>query len=121
MRPAPTGKQEAHMVRISSNTETNNPLMKRTVRSLCFAIASLAIAAAFVMLQGQDVSAESRHDVAANMTLRLAKADIQMADTQLTIVTPAVVAETPRVQERKQIRVIPLFNVPADQAQTIAR
>jgi hypothetical protein len=116
MRPAPTGKQEAHMVRISSNTETNNPLMKRTVRSLCFAIASLAIAAAFVMLQGQDVSAESRHDVAANMTLRLAQ-----ADTQLTIVTPAVVAETPRVQEHKQIRVIPLFNVPADQAQTVER
>lgn len=108
------------MVRISSNTETNNPLMKRTVRSLCFAIASLAIAAGFVMLQGQGVSAESRHDIAANMTLRLAKADIQLADTQLVVAAPAITAETPRAQERKQIRVIPLFNVPADQAQTVA-
>jgi hypothetical protein len=115
MRPALPGKQEAHMVRISSNTETNNPLMKRTVRSLCFAIASLAIAAGFVMLQGQGVSAESRHDIAANMTLRLAQ-----ADTQLVVAAPAITAETPRAQERKLMRVIPLFNVPADQAQTVA-
>jgi hypothetical protein len=106
------------MIRTSSNTDRNNPLMKRSgaVRSLCFALASLGIAAAFVMLQGTNVRAESRHDAASNMTLRLAQ-----ADPQPTILTPAVVVETPRIQERKPIRVIPLFNVPADQAQTVER
>jgi hypothetical protein len=104
------------MVRIS-NTDDNNPLMKRTVRSLCVAIASLVIAAGFVMLQGQDVSAEGRHDVAANMTLRLAQADTQMNDGAPVL----VITGKPAVQERKQIRVIPLFNVPADQAQTVER
>lgn len=104
------------MVRISSNPADNSPLMKRTVRSLCVAIASLAIAAGFVMLQGQNVSAEGRHDVTSNMTLRLAQADIQ-----LVVASPAITAETPHAQERKQIRVIPLFNIPADQALTIER
>jgi len=106
------------MVRISSNTDDNNPLMKRTVRSLCVAIASLVIAAGFVMLQGQDVSAEGRHDVAANMTLRLAKTDIAMADTQMNDAAPVLVITG---KPAKQIRVIPLFNVPADQAQTAER
>ncbi|MDF2119477.1 hypothetical protein PY365_28320 [Roseiarcaceae bacterium H3SJ34-1] len=105
------------MVRISSNTADNNPLMKRIVRPLCFAIASLVIAAGFVMLQGQDVSAESRHDVASNMTLRLAQADTQMNDAAPVL----VITGKPAAQERKQIRVIPLFNVPADQAQTVER
>jgi len=107
------------MIRISSTTADNNPLIKRSgiVRSLCVAIASLTIAAGFVMLQGQNVSAEGRHDVQADMTLRLAQADTQMNDA-----TPVlVITGKPSAQARKQIRVIPLFNVPADQAQTVER
>ena len=108
------------MIRISSPADKANPLLRRTdvaARTLGVALASLAIAGILVMVQGKRVIAESRHDAASVLQFRLARVDTRPATA---VARPPLSGAESRVQ-RRPIRVIALFNIPADQAETVER
>lgn len=73
------------------------------VRAVTAALATLVIGGALVLAQGNDVKAENGTTVKVAMVETAAPA----LPAPQAIATPA--------PPRKQIRVIPLFNVPADQ------
>lgn len=76
-------------------------------RAVTAALATLVIGGALVLAQGNDVKAEN--GTTAQTTVKIA-----MVETAAPVLPAPQAVATP-APTRKQIRVIPLFNVPADQ------
>ncbi|SEB95123.1 hypothetical protein SAMN05443249_1556 [Beijerinckia sp. 28-YEA-48] len=105
------GRQERLMSRnrINIEGEDRGYANVRFGRTLAIALSTLVIGGALVLAQGNGVKA------ANGATVQVAVVKVAVAETVALAPTTPQAAVT-QVQPRKAVRVIPLYNIPADQA-----
>ncbi|MDH7795283.1 MULTISPECIES: hypothetical protein [unclassified Beijerinckia] len=95
--------------RINIEGEDRGYANVRFGRTLAIALSTLVIGGALVLAQGNGVKA------ANGATVQVAVVKVAVAETVALAPTTPQAAVT-QVQPRKAVRVIPLYNIPADQA-----
>jgi len=98
----------ANRIRFENDRDTGFESF-RFGRALAITLATVVVGAGLILALGNSVKAQSGADVQGSLrgTLQVAMAE--------PAATPAPPAAEPAQAKRRQVRVIPLFNIPEDQ------